>query len=405
MERDLSESVSVMRYVVLCDVRDEPAVLAEALQRFDRSSDRILLLSPRIGEAFETENVLSVPMKFALEHVDSPNWQRKHWTRKAISLAAGLWSTRLSGSIEDLLLNIEACDPDVIHLGKLGDFGRCLEARCAQRFPGRRVITDTGSFRRYEKLAAWRSYDPTALVTIVLPVHNGEKYLDLSIKSCLEQTHQNFELLIVDDGSSDNTPTIIEKYAAVDHRIKLIRNELNLGLPEALNVGFSYSKGDFLTWTSDDNLYAETAIEYLVQQLCTFPEIGLVYCGMHHIDEAGNELGIQLPLPPRALARENTVIACFLYRREVMNAVGSYRPAYRYVEDWDFFIRTCLKFPAKFYLDAYYFYRHHGTSLTSEHSHKWKTLGKRLYREHFGSGHNQILVASLRQLVPNSLAH
>jgi len=339
-----------MRYVVVCDAGDERAVIAEARQCFDRSSDRILVLSPRTGDAFETGRILSVPMKFALKDAGSPNWQRKHWARKAIALAAGLRSIRsmrFSASIEDLLLNIEACDPDVIQLGKLGEFGRWLEPKCAKRFPGRRVITDTGGYSRYKNVAGWRSYDPKTLVSIVLPVHNGENYLALSIKSCLAQTHQNFELLIVDDGSSDKTPTIIEKYAAVDHRIKLLRNEVNLGLPESLNVGFSYSKGDFLTWTSDDNLYAETALEYLVQQLCTFPEIGLVYCGVHHIDRAGNELGIQLPLPPRALARENTVIACFLYRREVMNAVGPYRPAYRYVEDWDFFIRACLKFPAK----------------------------------------------------------
>jgi len=220
----------------------------------------------------------------------------------------------------------------------------------------------------------------------------------------LAQTHQNFELVIIDDGSSDNTPTIIEKYAAADRRIKLIRNEINFGLPEALNVGFKYSQGDFLTWTSDDNLYAETAIEYMVQQLCTFTEIGLVYCGMHHIDETGNRIGLHLPLPPPALTRTNTVRACFLYRREVMDAVGPYRPAYRYAEDYHSFIRACLRFPAKSYVEPCYFYRHHGSSLTSAHSNKWKALSKKLYSEHFGSGHNQILVPSLHQLVPKGIA-
>jgi glycosyltransferase involved in cell wall biosynthesis len=70
----------------------------------------------------------------------------------------------------------------------------------------------------------WRSYDPAGLVTIVLPVHNGDKYLSLSIESCLAQTHQHFELIIVDDGSTDNTAHIITKYAVSHHRIKHLTN-------------------------------------------------------------------------------------------------------------------------------------------------------------------------------------
>ena len=83
---------------------------------------------------------------------------------------------------------IEACDPDVIDLGKLGGFGRWLRARCAQRLPGRRIISDTDDYSYDENVADWRSYDPTALVSIVLPVYNGEKYLSISIESCLAKT-------------------------------------------------------------------------------------------------------------------------------------------------------------------------------------------------------------------------
>jgi len=320
---------------------------------------------------------------------------------KAIAIAAGLRSARFFPNLEDLLVNIEACDPDIIDLGKLGSFGRWLSARCARRLPGRRIITDSDGYSHDENVASWRSYDPTALVSIVLPVYNGEKYLTLSIESCLAQTHQNFELIIVDDGSSDNTPAIIGKYVTADRRIKLIRNDRNIGLPEALNLGFKFSQGDFLTWTSDDNFYTETAIEYMVQQLCTFTEIGFVYCAVQHIDETGDRIGPQLPLPPTAMAWMCSVTACFLYRREVMNAVGPYRSAYRYIEDWDFFIRACLKFPAKFYYEMCYCYRHHGRSLTSVHRDKWKVLGEKLHREHFGSRDNKIVVPTLKQLMPN----
>src|SRR5215472_2841058 len=131
-----------MRYVVVCDAGDVAAVIAEARKRLDRSVGRIMVLSPRRGEACETSGVLSVPMKFALEDAGLPNWQCKHRVRKAIAIAAGLRSARIFGNIEDLLVNIEACDPDVIDLRKLGGFGRWWRARCARRLPGRRIITD-----------------------------------------------------------------------------------------------------------------------------------------------------------------------------------------------------------------------------------------------------------------------
>ena len=244
-------------------------------------------------------------------------------------------------------------------------------------YPGRKVVISPSEYTYDESAASWRTYDPTALVSLVLPVYNGTKYLSLSIESCLAQTHRNLELIVVDDGSVDNTPDIINRFSEVDTRIKHVRNEINLGLPESLNRGFQLATGRFMTWTSDDNLYTPTAIEYMVQQLCTYTEVGLVYCGMHCIDENGDKmapLGFGPTRPPAELARRNVVLACFMYRREVMDAIGNYRPDYRYVEDYDFFIRASIRFPAKFYFEPCYLYRFHGGSLTSAHHQKYKVL-------------------------------
>jgi hypothetical protein len=393
-----------MRHVALCDVADEPDIMAAAIRSDARFSDRIVILSPRRGPPFETSGILNIPMQFALEDTASPYWRQKHGMRKAIALGAGLQSARLFGGVEDVLMNIEACDPDVIHLRNMGSFGEWLEQKCSRCFPGRRVFSCPGTYDHDENDARWRSYDPTSLVSIVVPVYNGERYLHLSIESCLAQTHENFELVIVDDDSTDNTPAIIRSYAAIDHRIRHISSATNLGPPESLNVGFRFAEGCFLTWTSDDNLYAPTALEYMVQQLCTFTKVGLVYCGAHYIDEASNRstpIHMQLQFPPTALARRYVVGACFLYRREVMDVVRPYRPVYRYVEDWDFFIRACIKFPARFYFEPFYFYRKHSGSLSGAHSNKWKPLGKKLRREHFGSGQNRIMLPTVDQRTPN----
>src|SRR5438034_11794938 len=100
------------------------------------------------------------------------------------------------------------------------------------------------------------SHDST-LITIVLPTHNGAKYLRESIESCLGQTYHNLELVVVDDASSDATPDVIAEYS--DPRLISVRHGQNRGLPEALNTGFAHSRGHYLTWTSDDNRYAPEA--------------------------------------------------------------------------------------------------------------------------------------------------
>ena len=99
-----------------------------------------------------------------------------------------------------------------------------------------------------------------SLISIVLPIYNGEKYMRKSIDSVLAQTYANWELLIVDDGSTDNTAIIAQEYAANDSRIRYYKNSENMRLPKTLNRGFSLAWGDFLTWTSDDNYYYPTAL-------------------------------------------------------------------------------------------------------------------------------------------------
>ena len=89
------------------------------------------------------------------------------------------------------------------------------------------------------------------LVSIVLPVYNGERYLAQAIDSCLAQTYENLEIIIVDDGSRDRSVEIVRGYA--DRRIKLICHVRNRKLPAALNTGFRHSSGAYLTWTSHEH--------------------------------------------------------------------------------------------------------------------------------------------------------
>ena len=97
-------------------------------------------------------------------------------------------------------------------------------------------------------------------ISIILPTYNGQLYIREAIESVIKQIFKDWELIIVDDCSSDNTLDIIKEYEKLDSRIRVIHNEVNKKLPASLNIGFSYAKGEYFTWTSDDNLYLPSAL-------------------------------------------------------------------------------------------------------------------------------------------------
>jgi glycosyltransferase involved in cell wall biosynthesis len=204
------------------------------------------------------------------------------------------------------------------------------------------------------------------LVSIVLPTHNGKRYLKEAIDSCLKQTYAFLELIIVDDGSTDGTPAIISSYAARDHRVRYVRHEANRKLPAALNTGFAEARGDYLTWTSDDNLYLPDALAEMVQELESNPEVDIVYANYTVIDSAGVAIEAVQVRSPRNLAFLNCLGGgCFLYRRTVQESLKGYTEDLYLVEDYDFWLRASCVFRFKTLPKDLYRYRVHETSLTS----------------------------------------
>ena len=93
------------------------------------------------------------------------------------------------------------------------------------------------------------------LVSLITPCYNSEKYLDECITSVISQTYQNWEMLIVDDNSSDNSSTIINSYSKNDDRIKPIFLKDNLGPASARNIAISKSKGKYLAFLDSDDIW------------------------------------------------------------------------------------------------------------------------------------------------------
>ena len=207
------------------------------------------------------------------------------------------------------------------------------------------------------------------LVSIVLPCYNGEKFLSQAIESVISQTYQHWELIIVNDCSTDNTLKIAESFADKDKRICVYTNEINLKLPKSLNVGFSYAKGDYFTWTSDDNYYRPTALEEMVSFLEKEQEAVMVCCDYEIINEKG-EIQQTIEINPTFinLLQNNPCGACFLYRKEIAEKVGKYDENKFLVEDYDYWLRIGLEGKICPLHKKLYVYRYHTQSLTSTRS-------------------------------------
>jgi glycosyltransferase involved in cell wall biosynthesis len=205
----------------------------------------------------------------------------------------------------------------------------------------------------------------TPLVSIVLPSYKRAYVLPDAINSILNQTYTNFELIIVDDNSPDNTAEVIKSFN--DPRIQYVKNESNLKLPRTLNKGFSLAQGEYLTWTSDDNIFEPTAIEKMVAALqasqCEF-----VYADYYLFSDTDanskplNPQHSQLPFPIQ-LEKSNDIGACFMYTRRVYEEIGEYDPELFLVEDYDYFIRIEKKFKMQHIPSPLYYFRRDDNTL------------------------------------------
>lgn len=144
-------------------------------------------------------------------------------------------------------------------------------------------------------------------VSVIVPVYKAERYIAETIQSILNQTYQNFEIVVVDDGSPDRSVEICEQFA--DPRIRIIRQQ-NRGLPGARNTGVRHAQGDYISILDADDLWLPEKLEKHVNHLNTSPEVGLSFSYSAFIDAEGKPLGIyQIPrklrniTPPFALCR------------------------------------------------------------------------------------------------------
>lgn len=205
------------------------------------------------------------------------------------------------------------------------------------------------------------------LISIVLPCYNGAVYLESALRSCLTQTYPEIEIIFVDDCSTDNSFQIAERLQQEFPRrkLRLLRNEVNIGLPGTLNVGHRAAKGQYLTWTSDDNLMLPEAIEMLYRHLVE-KAVDVVYADYLNINQQGKPINRMKLQAIASAIFFNPIGACFLYKREVFEALDGYNEALFRLEDYDFWLRASVQFTFGHLSKVLYHYRQHAGSLTHD---------------------------------------
>ena len=130
-----------------------------------------------------------------------------------------------------------------------------------------------------------------SLVSIVIPVHNAEEYINEALDSCINQTYENLEILVVDDKSQDNTLNILKEYEQKDSRIKVLPVEKQDGLGNVINIGIRRSRGKYIARMDADDVMYPDRIEKQVNYLESNPNCVAVGGQIDIIDKEGNIIG------------------------------------------------------------------------------------------------------------------
>ncbi|MGB3760140.1 MAG: glycosyltransferase family 2 protein [Rivularia sp. (in: cyanobacteria)] len=201
-------------------------------------------------------------------------------------------------------------------------------------------------------------------ISVIIPAYNAMNYLPDTLDNILKQTYNDFEIIIVNDGSSDS----IEQWFSQiqDRRIKLISQE-NQGAGLARNTGIINAKGEYLAFLDADDIWESTKLEKQVRILEENPEVGLVYTWVEYISETGQSTGRIVKHQAEGNLWEKLIkcnlVECgsvAMVRRSCFDDVGLFdRNLSSFVEDWDMWLRIASRFPFKVANEVLVYYRQH----------------------------------------------
>jgi glycosyltransferase involved in cell wall biosynthesis len=207
------------------------------------------------------------------------------------------------------------------------------------------------------------------LVTVRMPAYNHERYIEKAILSIVNQTFQDFELIVINDGSTDRTPEILDRLSE-EYGFRVIHQE-NAGLTKTLNRLISLAKGQFITGCASDDFWPETRLEEQVACFERYPDADLVHGNFTTVDGDSQILpngGLKgQPIDgssefPHFVRRKRSYLTCtIMVRTEAFHEVGLYDETIA-VEDFDWMLRATRLLNIKHSDQSWTFYRRHGNN-------------------------------------------
>src|SRR5258708_3222455 len=181
---------------------------------------------------------------------------------------------------------------------------------------------------------------PAPRVSVVMPVLNGGSFLEAALESILQQSFKDFELIAIDDGSTDQSVSLLSGFARSDERIRLI-TQANAGIVASLNRALGLARGEYLARMDADDVALPSRFAMQVAYLDGHPDVAVVGSAIRLIDADGNTIrDVDYPLAPAEVCKFLVQIGCALAHPAVMMrnadgaAVGGYRAAYRHARGY-----------------------------------------------------------------------
>jgi glycosyltransferase involved in cell wall biosynthesis len=196
-------------------------------------------------------------------------------------------------------------------------------------------------------------------ISIIIPTFNRAKLIERAIISLLTQTYQDFEIIVVDDGSTDNTRDVVFSFG---NQIRYMRQD-NRGPSSARNAGISASRGKFVAFLDSDDYFMKPNLEIKMSFLESNPQVGWVYSDWQYVDEKGNDIdkgSLKFRYSEKVLngnifeeliKRRNFISPCtVVIKKSVLDDVGHFDPLIPSQEEYDLWLRTSIKYPV-YYID------------------------------------------------------
>ena len=212
------------------------------------------------------------------------------------------------------------------------------------------------------------------LVSIITPVYNGEKYLLEAIESALAQAYKNFELLIVNDGSTDNSKSIISAYLS-NPKIRYFEQQ-NAGVAAARNLALRYANGKYIGFLDQDDLWLPDKLSTQIEFLKTNQEIAFVHSRQDYIQADGTPIAdypkdwisdLHGKCFTELFRRNRIAVLTVLLRKSVIDDIGFFNETVSRADDYELWLRICSKYPLGFQDKKLALYRCHDTNASRDY--------------------------------------